>query len=142
MAGLGCPGNGTKSPRPGHLKSLAWPAEDSRAPVAMGGSCPVPLSPHISARLVVFQVVFLIIFIKASFSGQLSLVPKAHVYFPLYCPTFCICIYLSIFCLRDPEDLCGDRGMSPGLAWGHCQHFLCALQLASVDMQAAPPSSS
>lgn len=106
-----------ESPRPGHLKSLAWPAEDSRAPVAMGGSCPVPSPPHFSARLVVFQVVFLIIFIKASSSGQPSLAPKAHMYCPLYCPSFCICISLFIFCLGDPEDLCGDRSVSPGLAW-------------------------
>lgn len=81
----GCPG--IKSPRPGHLKSLVWPAEGSRAPVAMMDPVPVPSSPHTNARLVITQMVFLTIFIKAFSSGQLSLTPKAHVHCPLYCPS-------------------------------------------------------
>lgn len=103
----------SRSPRPGHLKSLVCPAEGSRAPAAVGGSCPIPSPPYTKARLVVTQMIFLTIFIKASFSSeQLFLAPR---------PT---CIVLStvpsspLECasrssgLRDLEDCVGQEFVS------------------------------
>lgn len=79
-------------------------------------------------------MIFLTIFIKASFfSEQLPLTPR-----PTYIvlssvppsPLECTCRFSG---LRDPED-CVLQGVSPGLSWGHSQHFPGALQLAEVDM--------
>lgn len=134
MAGAGCPGD-----RPGWKESQTRapeiPAQASRGQQSSSGGERI-LSQYpclLTLRLGWCVLNVLPYYFHTGFLPVWTafLDSKAHVLCPLYCgllPHLNVCI------------LCGT-GVSPGLSWGHSQHFLSALQQASVDMQITPASS-